>query len=165
MGLFDLFKKKEEIATPQKQEPEAQISKNTQGHKVAGCNYKQAEIKSLGTINPDYSLKKNELIKKGLLDTPVYEYNFPKYSAALIPEPTNEHDPNAIKVVIADVHVGYIKKGSCSRVRKLMDTNSIKEVGAIVYGGNYKEVIDCGDVTEMTREKGDIKVRLDIEIK
>lgn len=159
MGLFDILKRKENVVMS----PETQEPKNTQGHKVAGCDYRQAEIKSLGKINPDYSLKKNELIKKKMLDIKVYEYIFPKYSAELVPEPTNEHDPNAIKVIIDGVHVGYIKKGSCTRIHNLINSGGIKGIEAILYGGNYKEVLDCGDVTEFDHVKGNIKIRLEIE--
>lgn len=163
MGLFDMFKKKETpVAVPQQEEPK----RNVQGHKVVGHNYRQNEIKTLGILNPDYKLKKNELIKKGLVDVNVYEYNFPALKAELIQEPTNEYDPNAIKVVVDGVHVGYIKAGSCSRVKNLINNESIETVDAIIYGGNYKHLADCGEeIYEMDSSRGDVRVRIEIVTK
>jgi len=119
------------------------VSKGTSGNSltvnVTGTNYRnQKEILSLGKINAEYSLDKRALIKKYPDGVTVYEYNFPTYAATFEFEPTNEHDPNAIKVLIKGIHVGYVKKGSCSRVRNLISQNNIKSISAKIYGGKSK---------------------------
>lgn len=139
----------------------------TENHKVAGTSYRQEAIKSLGSINPDYQLTKSQLIKNGLVDCLIYEYNFPALSAELLPEPSNIHDPNAIKVVISGQHVGYIKKGSCSHIKNLMNSNAIKSVTAHIYGGKNK-CINCHDDFEdadsHTAETGEYDIGIKIEI-
>ena len=97
--------------------------------KVTGTNYRnQKEILSLGSLNPEYSLNKVALIKKYPEGNTIYEYIFPKHTATFEFEPTNEFDPNAIKVMIKGVHVGYVKKGSCARIKNLINQNKIKSI-------------------------------------
>lgn len=105
---------------------------------VAGTSYRQKEIKSLGTENYDYSLSKKEIEEIYLESDRIYELDFIVNKVELIEEPTNEYDPNAIKVVVDDVHVGYIKKGSCSHVKKLMRENKIQKLEVDIHGGKYK---------------------------
>lgn len=109
-------------------------------HKVAGTSYKQKEIKSLGIENTDYTLTKKEIIECGMEDEKIYQLIFSPLSVQLIEEPENEYDPNAIKVIIDNVHIGYIKKGSCSHVKKLIRENKIRNISADIYGGKYKLV-------------------------
>lgn len=139
--------------------------KNVETHRVAGTSYKQREIKSLGSLNPDYQLNKAQLIKKGLLNTSVYEYTFKKLKAELIPEPTNEVDPNAIKVIVSGKHVGYIKKGSCAHIKKLLKSNTIVSVTANVKGGNYKYIqsFEPGDYA-FESDKGEFGIDLTISM-
>ena len=134
--------------------------------KVAGTSYRQNEIKLLGTQNPDYRLSTAQLAKKKLVDVSIYEYKFKKLKAQLEEEPTNEYDPNAIKVMISGRHVGYIKKGSCTHVKKLIKTNSIKSITAIISGGNYKYIFRCGDGNDsFDCDKTDdlFKIRIEIQ--
>lgn len=164
MGLFDLFIKKKEEPVPAVAPEPVKESRNVQGHKVVGCNYRQDVLQTLGSANPNYTLKKTELIKKNLIDTCIYEYTFPVLEAELVPEPTNEYDSNAIMVLVDGNLIGYIKAGSCSRVKKLIDSNSIKKIDAIIYGGNYKAVELCENgAHSMSSRKGEIRVRLEIE--
>lgn len=153
MALFDILKKVIDSAPPQ-QNPvanqpvsEKKPPKKEERHRIAGTSYQQDAIISLGTLNPNYKLNKSQLIKKKLVNTPVYEYNFKTYEADLVPEPSNEYDPNAIKVMIAGKHVGYIKKGSCAHIKKLINTGLIKSVTATIKGGNQKYV-SCYDAPE-----------------
>ena len=112
----------------------------TERHRVAGTSYRIDAIKSLGIENPDYELTKQELVEDYLTDESIYEYEFPLFDAELIEEPDNEVDPNAIMVVLNGVHVGYIKAGSCNRVKKRMREDRIKRVTARIFGGRYKYV-------------------------
>lgn len=155
---------------PQRTVTSKQASAKEETHRIAGTSYRQDAIKSLGTPNPDYKLTKEQLIKKNLLNVSIYEYSFKSYKAELVPEPTNEHDPNAIKVIIEGKHIGYIKKGSCAHVKKLMSTNSIKSVTATMKGGNSK-YISCYDAPKdrdkdsynYSSDKFDIGVEIKIQ--
>lgn len=107
-------------------------------HNVSGTSFRQAEIKSLSYENPDYRLTKKELIDEGFENQRVYYYEFQPINVELVEDPTNEHDPNAIKVVVDGVHVGYIKKGSCSHVKKLIHSGRINKIVANIKGGKYR---------------------------
>ena len=41
---------------------------------------------------------------------------------------------------MGDVHIGDIKKGSKAKVKKLIDSGTIKSIYTEVSGGNYKRV-------------------------
>lgn len=105
-------------------------------HKVAGVTHYKDNILSFARPNPQYSFSKKEMIAKEI--GTIYEYNFKPGKTELIPEPTNPHDPNAIKVVIDGKHVGYIKGGSCKRVLNLLEGKRIEKIESIIGGGKYK---------------------------
>ena len=113
-------------------------SAKLESHHVAGTSYRQNEIKSLGSINDDYRLSKRDFIDSYDEYDKVYELEFSPRNVELIEEPDNEFDPNAIKVVIDGVHVGYIKKGSCSHVKKILRSDKLQSISAEICGGNYK---------------------------
>jgi len=43
-------------------------------------------------------------------------------SITLEPESTNEVDPNAVKVLCDNIHVGYVTAEECYAIRKLLQT-------------------------------------------
>ena len=106
--------------------------------RVAGTSYHEHEIEELGYENPDYEMSKSEIVECGLEDERIYKLNFAPTTVELVPEPENPHDPKAIMVLVDGSHVGYIKKGSTSRVRNLLSAGG--KVSAEISGGKYKEV-------------------------
>lgn len=48
-------------------------------------------------------------------------------TVALVPEPTNKFDPDAIKVVAGDIHLGYIPRGD-THSAKGIETMYVHEV-------------------------------------
>ncbi len=116
----------------------SQFLDKTERFHVAGVSYHIDDIEALGKDNPEYDLTKTEMIDAGLEDERIYEYEFFPSDVQLIEEPDNKYDPNAIKVVIDNTHVGYIKKGSCSRIRKLLRSGKIRKIDAEIGGGKYK---------------------------
>lgn len=109
-------------------------------HKVAGTSYRQEAIKSLGVKNPDFLKSTEALRKAGLVDKPVYEYDFAPKKVELQPEPDNPHDPKAIKVIVDGVHIGYIKAGSCAHIHKLLKADGIKRISCFISGGKCKRL-------------------------
>ena len=107
-------------------------------HRVAGISYREKAALSLGMKNYDYDFNKKQLIEAGLTDERIYKLVFYPDTCELIPEPDNPEDPNAIMVVVDGVHIGYIKKGSCARVHKLLREDRIKSVSCEIGGGPYK---------------------------
>lgn len=158
MGLFDLFKKKSDVKTAVKDtssiEPmhvsaSVQPSKKKttpkekgQKHRLAGVKYYEKNIMKLAVENADYALTKDKIIKAGLTDSTIYKFTFPSEPVALEPEPENEQDPNAIKVILDGQHIGYIKAGSCSRVHNLIKNGKIGKIVCTLSGGPYKGVFD-----------------------
>lgn len=113
-------------------------------HKVAGTSYHLDAIMALAQENPDYDLTKREIIDDGLTDERIYQYTFADGPVELVDDPDNEYDPNAIKVLVAGQHIGYIKRGSTGRIHRLQRSDRVLGVTAEIYGGKYKVVI-CDD--------------------
>ena len=57
-------------------------------------------------------------------------------------EPTNQYDPNAVKVLINGVHVGYIKAGSCTHAKNVMAAGIKKIFVKEIAIGRYKYVTE-----------------------
>lgn len=110
---------------------------------VRGVDNYRGNILKLAHENPDYDLTKSELAES-FLDERVWRYDF-NVSAALVPEPDNEYDPNAIMVQANGLCVGYVPKGSTAHIRKLMDGGRIKSMDLDIGGGKYKEVCEDDD--------------------
>lgn len=155
--------------------PSSEINVPENSHKiekfhVTGTSHYQNNIESLGTENYAFELSKKELIEEGYEDDKIYSYNFYPSNVELIEEPDNPYDPNAIKVVIDDVLVGYIKKGSCSHIKKLLHSGKIKKIDADIYGGKYKMLYSEFDdekdkeVYYIEKDKSDYYVIIEISI-
>lgn len=103
---------------------------------VAGTYYRKDDIASILNKNRLYNAGNDIFIDKAKENKRIYKYNRRETNAVLVPEPTNEHDHNAIKVVIDNVHVGYIPADQCLEIKKVM--NKISNITAVIYGGDYK---------------------------
>lgn len=113
-------------------------------HKVAGTSYHMDAIMALAQENPDYDLTKREIIDDDLTDERIYQYTFADGPVELVDDPGNEYDLNAIKVLVAGQHIGYIKRGSTGRVHNLQRAGRVLGVTAEIYGGKYK-VVTCDE--------------------
>lgn len=133
--------KKAPAPEPVKPEPQQKVER----HHVAGTSFRLDAIKALGVKNFDYDKSKRELIEDGLTGERIWRTDYFPKVATLEPEPTNPHDPNAIKVVVDGVHIGYIKKGSCARIHKAIREGRIERVKCEIKGGKYKIVLEDFD--------------------
>lgn len=113
-------------------------------HKLGGTSFRLDAIMDLAEDNPDYDMSKREIIDAGMEGERIYQYKFPVGPVELVDEPENEHDPNAIKVLVAGQHIGYIKRGSTGRIHNLQRSGRVLGVTAEIYGGKYK-VVTCYD--------------------
>lgn len=130
-----------------------QTQKKTEHHHIAGTSFRQKEIRALGHENDTYSLPKRDLMDLYNEYDKIYQIEFSPKSVQLVEEFDNPHDPNAIKVIIDGVHVGYIKKGSCSHIKKLIKNNQILGISAEIHGGKYKQLIPDEDDSYITTSK------------
>ena len=164
MGLFSKFKKEEPKKPAISQEDVKAIldaktdARKDEKFRLAGTSFYQEEvIQKYGKKNQDYYLKAADFKKKHRYDT-VYEYDFPQLDARLVPEPENEHDPNAIAVYAGDVQVGYIKKGSTGRVRNILKGRNVEALKLNIKSGNYKFYDEMEERVES--DHGDLRVDL-----
>lgn len=141
----------------------------TEHHHVTGTSHYKENIESLAVDNPFYDSTKKELIDDSMTEEKVYLYDFPVSKVDLIEEPENSVDKNAIKVICNGVHIGYIKKGSCSHVKNLLHSNRISNISIEIYGGKYKCVYEDYDDDEndiaYTMETGDDPYHAIVKIK
>lgn len=150
-----------------KPEPQSALEslKKVSTFRVAGVSYRQDDILELADENSDFSMTRREIIDAGMENERIYQYEFDPHRVELIPEPSNPYDPNAIKVVIDGVHVGYIKKGSTTRVRNLLKAGG--KVTAEIKGGPYKILLyrneDGKDNYEMEHDESPFSVAVHIE--
>lgn len=142
--IVALLRGDDKASTPTESTPEptpAPAPSNVERHKVAGISYRTSAVLSLGTKNPEYNLTKKQIIDEYLTDQRLYWMEFGLYPCELIPEPDNPEDPKAIKVVVRGEHIGYIKKGSCAHIHKLLREDRIESVSCDIGGGDYKIVV------------------------
>lgn len=124
--------------TPAETEPQPKVER----HHVAGTSFRVEAIEAMGVKNFDYDKSKRELIEDGLIKERIWRTEYFPMRTTLEPEPDNPADPNAIKVVVDGVHIGYIKKGSCAHLHKAIREERIDRVKCEIKGGKYKIVLE-----------------------
>lgn len=132
--------------------------------RVAGVSFRQDSIADLGVENEYYHYTKQQIIDEMMDDEKIYEYEFFPQKTELIPEPDNPHDPNAIKVVIDNVLVGYIKTGSTAHVKNLLASSKISSIDAEISGGRYKIVSYDSYDDKYTTESGKTDFHITVEV-
>lgn len=115
---------------------------------LAGVRHYEDNIMSLLRENVDFDRSKQEL-KDWYMDQKVPEY-VPKtdLQVALEEEPTNQYDPNAVKVLMNGLTVGYIKSGSCAHAKNVIATGIKKIFVKEIAIGRYKYVHENSVETE-----------------
>lgn len=146
---------------PPRSSPQKKNTTTVERVHVRGLEHYTKNIVSIATENPDYSLSKRELAEY-FLDERVWQYQF-FAKAALVPEPENEHDPNAIMVQADGVCIGYVPKGSTGHIRKLMDSGRIKRMEINIGGGKFKEAYEDDD-DKYELDRGEVKYSAVLEL-
>lgn len=143
MGLFSRKKKedKQPVISQKPKRPVAQLS-----FKAAGISNYAKAVKSLaeGKENDWYTATAKEIKDASMDEERIYQYDFNVRYTELIPEPNNQYDKNAIKIVADGEHIGYVPKAKCKTVKEIMDTKEIKGIHCDLYGGKYKYVSSSG---------------------
>lgn len=88
---------------------------------VAGTEYNASNFKRLGEDNDDYNMSKSEIAEYYPDGARIYQYDVSGV-VTLVPEPDNEYDPNAIRVDVDGLKIGYIKRSETSKVRKIISS-------------------------------------------
>lgn len=157
LGLLGLFQKpalpkngtkpKTDGAPVQRTNDQPYLPNVGKRHKIVGLDYRKSNVMKLARENPLYKLDKASILKQGLTDTAIHKYIFADGPTELVQEPDNPHDPNAIKVVVAGQHIGYIKAGSCAHLNKVINEGRIEKILCRIYGGPYKGAFQDYDET------------------
>lgn len=114
---------------------------------VAGLSYRMDAFYSVAQRHKDFGLGDADFIRKHSSGRAVYEWNLKRGSKVeLVPEPANEHDPNAIAVYVDGAHVGYVPADETEDVQQLLAVPHF--VRGWVGGGASKKVEDGRVVTK-----------------
>ena len=100
------------------------VGKDSLIFEIAGISYKTKELAKISFETPDWKLSDEELLKKYGNSVTIYKHSHILTPVKLIPEPKNQHDPNAIKVVVAGQHIGYVPADHTAVVRRKMNENN-----------------------------------------
>ena len=112
---------------------------------VVGVCYYENNIKKLRV--------KNELWKsKDIIGKKIYKYNYINKPVKLVPDPQNEHDKNAVKVIVAGEVVGFISRNENEHVLSILKNADIKYISSFIGGGEYKIISENGDVASWENE-------------
>lgn len=157
LGLLGLFQKpaapkngttsKTDSDPPKRNNDQPYLPNVGKRHRIVGLEHRKANVMKLAKENPLYKLDKAAILKQGLTNTCIHKYIFTDGPTELVQEPDNPHDPNAIKVVVAGQHIGYIKAGSCAHLNKVINEGRIEKILCRIYGGPYKGAFQDYDET------------------
>ena len=107
---------------------------------VTGTGHYEENILKLMVENPDFKLGPKAL-KEQYDDADVIPKLIPGYiQVVLEPEPDNQYDPNAVKVLMNGLLVGYVKKESCSQVKELLNKKDFKAEVKSIQIGKFKQI-------------------------
>ena len=144
MSLFG--KKDKDNTTPPTQfftanrVPQMDIIPVEKVYEIRGMSYKEKELMRLASENPDWDLSDSELIKKYWYNVIIYKYTFLTSPVALVPDPKNKNDPNAIKVIVAGQHIGFIPAESTAEVRAILAQKGAHPLLCAISGGEQKSI-------------------------
>ena len=135
--------KKMDDARREREEKERATAEKREGtvmreFSVAGVSTRQEVFKKAGYRNDEYSLSKKRIIDEGLEDVDIPQYEFGTVHIGLELEPENEHDPNAVKVLLNDEQIGYIPADDSEYVHDMMEDDRIADIDAKIVGGPLK---------------------------
>ena len=113
--------------------------------------------------NPKFEMSTKELIEAGYSGRAVYRY-YPeyKYDIALLPEPTNKNDPNAVMILIKGQFFGYVNRDDAPAIKKALESDIIDKVSLKVSGGSVRRIFESG---QSTADRYDLEFKLHIEYK
>lgn len=183
LGLLGLFQKsavqengtkgKPGVSSVKRNSDQPYLPKVGKSYRIVGLDHRKGNVMKLAKENPLYRLDKAAILKQDLVETYIHKHIFADGPAELVQEPENPHDPNAIKVIVAGQHIGYIKAGSCAHLNKVINEGRVEKILCRIYGGPYKgafqdydEALDAGFTGKPTyvMETGTEDIRAEIRV-
>ena len=124
--------------------------------RATGMQHHQEAFEKIRTENEAYDLPKADLVDLYDEEEKIWKYYYDFDMVELVPEPENEHDPNAVAVHVDGNKVANIKKGNCSQVKNLLSSCDPSKITADIGGGPYKLLVcdddDGGELELMNHE-------------
>ena len=108
------------------------MATNTETFKVAGISH-----------------YKDDIIKNFASEIDDGEFDYETSSVELIPEPENKYDPNAIKVLVNGIKIGYVPKELTSFVRDIIDSPNFLGAEVTIFGEKYQGYDDDDETDEI----------------
>lgn len=136
-----------------------EINKDACSFEAVGVNYRLDDLLTLAEPSRTYTWDDDKLLQKYGDDQTIYKYFFNNLYGSLVPEPSNPHDPNAIKVELNNVHVAYVPADLCDNVKELLLQGYTPRVS--VRGGPCKQIKN-GVVTDVDKK---FRIYVDMTIK
>ena len=133
---------------------------NTEKILLTGLNRFRQDADALAAHNELYDLTQKELIDQGLVDERIYENIYSAEEVVLEPD---END--MIRVLADGIQIGYVKKTSCARVRKLLEDQAVLSITLQMHGGNYKIVLTEDDDYSLQRDTAGLFACLELTIR
>ena len=115
---------------------------------VVGMTYHQESIQRLQVANPQWRTAKDKLIAAGMAEKRIYHYSFINKPVVLERDASGEFGADAVKVLIAGEHVGYVSQESDHHVAEILQYGSVKYITARITGGEFKIIHEDGAVWE-----------------
>ncbi|MBR2697532.1 MAG: hypothetical protein IKE76_02995 [Clostridia bacterium] len=155
MGLFK--KKKQEQQRPFTLPTDHELHK--EDFRVSGTYYHEAAFKRLQKANPAWRDSAKKCLEEGKVGVEIYHYDYIDRPIDLLRDRLSEYEPWQVKVQIAGQHVGYLSPEDSVHVFEILQFASVKYITAKVWGGEWKAVMQNGEVF-----KGTAVMRVSIRI-
>ena len=136
---------------------------------LMGTNYHQEEAEIAADFLSNgvhYFGKDNKSLKSYMLETykPVYKYNKLKtVDVQLLPEPSNPHDKNAVKVLVNNIFVGYLPAMIASQISSYTANPNYRYDAILTGRGGPYKTLNIETERVVTREK-ELTYYLDLTI-
>lgn len=136
---------------------------------LMGTNYHKEEAELAADFlsgGIHYFGKDNKSLKSYMLETykPVYKYNKLKtVDVHLLPEPSNPHDKNAVKVLVNNIFVGYLPAMIATQVSSYISNQNYRYDAILTgRGGPYKTLNI--ETERVVSRKSDLTYYLDLTV-
>lgn len=166
MGLFSILFSKKKVTAAVQPQPVQMPEKKTKGviksqrFILDDTENHMKDIMELVDLNEDYKLKKKDLIEDNREDEKIFKYEL--NTQATITPISCEGGVEQLQVFVYNTHIGNIKKGGMSKVKKLLKNGNIQRIDAEVSGGEYKLLQTWDDKYDLVESEKPFSITIEI---
>lgn len=130
VGLFVLVRKSN------RKEPQ-RVESKSRTYRIARINYFEKELMEFAEEREEYEYSAQRIVEEHLDKNEIFRYKFPRFGK-LAKDPYNEHDKNAVMVLMNGECIGFIPAEDAVEVGELLDTRKVVETVLDIDGGPFK---------------------------